>query len=57
MTYDHAGLGAIQFYFIESVQATGRNRGLREDAACYLFSNFPLSGFIQRSTKELKNTD
>ena len=31
MTYDHAGLRAIQFYFIESVQATGRNRGLRED--------------------------
>lgn len=57
MTYAHEGLRSIQFYFIESalVQACGRNRSLREDATVYLFSNFPLAGFEQYSTKELES--
>lgn len=54
-TYEHTELRNIQFYFIESelIQATGRNRTLRTDAKCYLFSNYPLPGFEQRSTGEL----
>ena len=56
MTFAHEGLRNIQFYFIESalVQACGRNRSLRKDATVYLFSNFPLAGFEQHSTKELE---
>jgi hypothetical protein len=55
MTFAHEGLRSIQFYYIESalVQACGRNRGLRIEAACYLFSNYPLPGFEQHTTKEL----
>lgn len=49
MTFENESLRSIQFYFIESelIQATGRNRGLRNDSKCFLFSNFPLSGFEQ----------
>jgi len=59
MTFAHEGLRSIQFYYIESalVQACGRNRGLREDAACYLFSNYPLPGFEQHGTRELKTAN
>lgn len=57
MTYAHEGLQNIQFYFIESalVQACGRNRSLREDCTVHLFSNFPLAGFEQYSTKDLES--
>jgi len=55
-TYDHLGLRKIQFHCIETsaIQAVGRNRSLRENATVTLFSNFPLPGFEQSHTDELK---
>lgn len=55
MTFKHEGLRSIQFHYLESelLQACGRNRTLRENATTYLFSNFPLPGFEQRSTQNI----